>query len=248
MNGAETPCALANLTVVRALIAVPPMPAPNTPTARPRRCGGNQALTNGTPTAKAVPATPRKKPPTSSAARLEWPANPTNSTGTIVTNDTIGNITRPPNRSVSAPTGMRPSEPTTTGTATINACENADRCSESLNRGPSGESSAHAQKFTPNPSVANASISSGRRPNGACAAPRAGEWVTVAMITSHTERDLYRVFPRPCPGDHGLWSTLYRAKGHTLLTPTDSSLGRRALLRSTHRTARLGTRLRGRRT
>lgn len=36
--------------------------------------------------------------------------------------DTIGNITRPPNRSVSAPTGIRPREPTTTGTATSNDC------------------------------------------------------------------------------------------------------------------------------
>ena len=35
--------------------------------------------------------------------------------------ETIGNITRPPNRSVSAPTGIRPSEPTTTGTATSRA-------------------------------------------------------------------------------------------------------------------------------
>ena len=53
--------------MVRALIAVPPMPAPKMPMARPRRSGGNQALTNGTPTANAVPAMPRKKPPTSSS-------------------------------------------------------------------------------------------------------------------------------------------------------------------------------------
>ena len=43
----------------------------------------------------------------------------------MVASETIGNITRPPNRSVSAPTGMRPSEPTTTGTATSSACWNA---------------------------------------------------------------------------------------------------------------------------
>ena len=62
-----------SFTVVRALIAVPPMPAPKTPMARPRRSGGNQALTNGTPTANAVPPMPRKKPPTSSAAKEPWP-------------------------------------------------------------------------------------------------------------------------------------------------------------------------------
>ena len=75
-NGVCMEWALTSFTVVSALIAVPPMPAPNTPTAKPRRSGGNHALTNGTPTANAVPAMPRKKPPTSSAARLEWPKSP----------------------------------------------------------------------------------------------------------------------------------------------------------------------------
>ena len=67
-NGAFSPTSVNSLTVVSALIAVPPMPAPKTPMARPRRSGGNHALTNGTPTANAVPAMPRKKPPTSSSA------------------------------------------------------------------------------------------------------------------------------------------------------------------------------------
>ena len=40
----------------------------------------------------------------------------------MVRRETSGNITRPPNRSVSAPTGIRPSEPTITGTATSSAC------------------------------------------------------------------------------------------------------------------------------
>ena len=35
--------------------------------AEPRRSGGNQAFTKGTPTAKTVPPTPRKNPPISSA-------------------------------------------------------------------------------------------------------------------------------------------------------------------------------------
>ena len=63
-NGAFSSTFVNSLTVVRALIAVPPMPAPKTPTARPRFSGGNHALTNGTPTANAVPPMPRKKPPT----------------------------------------------------------------------------------------------------------------------------------------------------------------------------------------
>ncbi len=48
--------------------AVPPMPAPKTPVAKPRRSGRYQAFAKGTPTAKEVPATPRRKPETSRAA------------------------------------------------------------------------------------------------------------------------------------------------------------------------------------
>src|SRR5215217_519228 len=57
-NGAFSPTLLYSFTVVRALIAVPPIPAPKIPTAKPRRSGGNHAFTNGTPTANAVPAVP----------------------------------------------------------------------------------------------------------------------------------------------------------------------------------------------
>ena len=56
-----------------------------------------------------------------------------NRIGRIVTPDTIGNISRPPYRSVSPPTRMRPSEPTTTGTATSSDCWNGQvqgRCEE----------------------------------------------------------------------------------------------------------------------
>src|SRR4051794_9759444 len=80
----------------------------------------------------------------------------------IVAKEMIGNITRPPNRSVRAPTGMRPSEPTTTGTATSSDCSNADRFRDSLSFGPSGDNSAQAQKLMANPAVAIASINSGR--------------------------------------------------------------------------------------
>ena len=47
--------------------AVPPMPAPKTPVAKPRRAGSYQALANGIPIAKVVPAIPRKNPKTSSS-------------------------------------------------------------------------------------------------------------------------------------------------------------------------------------
>src|SRR5690606_5017205 len=46
--------------------AVPPMPAPKTPVAKPRRGLSYHAFTNGMPTANVVPAMPRKNPNTSS--------------------------------------------------------------------------------------------------------------------------------------------------------------------------------------
>src|SRR6478609_1603126 len=87
-------------------------------------------------------------------------------TGRIVTPDTIGNITRPPYLSVSPPTRIRPSEPTTTGTATSRATSDslsAPRLPVSRKSGPSGLISAHAQKFTAKPSVAIANINQGDR-------------------------------------------------------------------------------------
>ena len=75
---------------------MPPIPAPKMPIARPRLAGGNQALTKGTPTAKAVPPIPRKNPPTSRSAYESRAKNAMNSTGTIVNAETRGNITRPP--------------------------------------------------------------------------------------------------------------------------------------------------------
>lgn len=89
-NGVDMLLASTSFTVVRALRAVPPVLAPKTPMARPRRSGGNQALTSGTPTAKAVPPIPRKNPPMSRAVREECPARPRWSTGTVVAADTIG--------------------------------------------------------------------------------------------------------------------------------------------------------------
>jgi hypothetical protein len=79
-------------------------------------------------------------------------------TGTTVARLTRGNMTRAPNRSVSAPTGMRPTEPTITGTATSSDWAAKLSPSRSLMPGPSGPSSAHAQKFTMKPAVASARL------------------------------------------------------------------------------------------
>jgi hypothetical protein len=65
VNGNCSPKALRSGTVVKAEIAVPPMPAPKMPSAVPRLAGGNQALTNGTPMANVVPPRPSTKPPSS---------------------------------------------------------------------------------------------------------------------------------------------------------------------------------------
>jgi hypothetical protein len=73
-----------------------------------------------------------------------------------VATDTAGNMIRAPNRSVSAPTGIRPIEPTTTGTATSSDWAAKLRPRRSLTPGPRGPSSAHAQKLTVNPMVARA--------------------------------------------------------------------------------------------
>ena len=82
----------------------------------------------------------------------------------MVTPETIGNMTRPPYRSVSPPTMMRPREPTTTGTATRRATSDSVRVPRDpvvRKSGPSGLISAQAQKFTAKPRVAIASISQG---------------------------------------------------------------------------------------
>ncbi len=107
-------------------IAVPPMPAPKMPSAVPRRAGGYQLFTKGTPMANVVPPRPRKNPPTSSHTRL-FATKPMNSTGRIVSALHSENITLAPNRSVSAPIGMRPSDPTITGIATSTDTSKSDR-------------------------------------------------------------------------------------------------------------------------
>ena len=102
--------------------AVPPIPAPKTPVAKPRRSAWNHALTKGIPTANVVPAIPRKKPKRSIRGKERaLPATATSRTNGMLASVSIGNMMRPPNRSVRAPTGMRPTEPTSTGVATRRA-------------------------------------------------------------------------------------------------------------------------------
>src|SRR5687767_14101375 len=127
-------------------MAVPPMPMPNTPRAKPLRAGGYQPETSGTPTANVVPPSPRNSPVMISAGYDDTMVRVM--TGAMVARLTIGNMTRAPYRSVSAPTGIRPSEPTTTGTATSSDWAAKLRPRRSLTPGPSGPSSAQAQKFT----------------------------------------------------------------------------------------------------
>lgn len=76
------------------------------------------------PTANMVPAMPRKNPQTRrSGYDLASPAAPTASTGRIEASVTARNIVRPPNLSVSEPTAIRPTDPTSIGVATsIEAC------------------------------------------------------------------------------------------------------------------------------
>jgi len=76
----------------------------------------------------------------------------------MVSAEISGNIVRAPKRSVSAPTGIRPSDPTTTGTATSNDFCSGDSCSRPAKNVPIGLIRAHAQKFTAKPSVATASM------------------------------------------------------------------------------------------
>ena len=69
----------------------------------------------------------------------------------------------------SGPASRRSPAPRRAGPA-----ENEVRCSESFSRGPSGLSSAHAQKLTANPTVASASISQARRDTATAARSAAG--------------------------------------------------------------------------
>ena len=77
--------------------AVPTMPAPKTPVAKPLRFDSYQAEQNGTPMANTVPAMPRKKATTTSSPKLpSCPTNPVSSTSGAVTPRITVNISRPP--------------------------------------------------------------------------------------------------------------------------------------------------------
>ena len=97
----------------------------------------------------------------------------------MVANETKGNMIRPPYRSVRAPTGMRPSAPTITGTATSRACWKLVSPSASLKCAPSGDSRAQAQKVSANPAAAMPSMTYGRRPTAWSPASVRRLWVVV---------------------------------------------------------------------
>src|SRR6478735_5485845 len=138
-----------------AAIAVPMFPIPYTPSANPWRSFGYQPATNGTPTANDEPAMPRKNPTTTRAA---YPSTkPKIAAGIADTTSTIGNITRPPRRSVSAPTGIRSSEPSTTGTAVSISVLVFVRSRSSWNRFASG-----AIRLQPTNATANATVARNR--------------------------------------------------------------------------------------
>src|SRR6516164_1920895 len=121
----------------------------------------------------------------------------------MVANEMMGNISRPPYRSVRAPTGIRPRAPTITGTATIRACWKLVSPSVCLKCAPSGDSSAQAQNVSANPTVAMPSMTYGRRPTVASPAVP-GRLTIVAMAylpwiggrrLTHAARP-YRIPPR----------------------------------------------------
>src|SRR5699024_2053043 len=74
------------------------------------------------------------------------PKCPTSRIGMIEATVTANSIRRPPYLSVSAPTGIRPSEPTSTGIATMIALWDDDSDIDSEYRDDNGPRSFHAQK------------------------------------------------------------------------------------------------------
>ena len=158
-NGAFAPRLVKSLTVVRALIAVPPMPAPKMPIARPRRLrrepGVDERDADGerrTGDAEEEPADQQQ------GVGVEGEEGDEQDRHDGRRAETIGNITRPPYRSVSA----------TDDDAAQRADDHRDRDQQrdvglaerperARGRGtadPSGLISAHAQKLTANPIVA----------------------------------------------------------------------------------------------
>ena len=148
---------LTNLGVKNADSAVPTMPAPNTPVAKPRRAGSYQLFENGMPTAKIVPATPRKNPNTiNNGYDPIVPAIPTANTGTIDDRVTAMSMTRPPKRSVSGPLTSRPNDPTRMGVATSSEAWVLLSESRSAYVVDMGPIKFHAQKLIVETHVANA--------------------------------------------------------------------------------------------
>src|SRR6266849_5781396 len=93
-NATGQPTLTATRGATRPASAVPMLPMPYTPSAKPRRSGGNQRATNGTPTANEAPARPSKK---LTPRRVAYDvANPASASGTHATSSNSGNMSRPP--------------------------------------------------------------------------------------------------------------------------------------------------------
>src|SRR5204863_3664400 len=116
----------------------------------------------------------------------------------MVANDTTGNMIRPPYRSVRAPTGMRPSAPTITGTATSRACWKLVSPSDCLKCAPSGDSRAHAQKVSANPPAAIPSMRYGWR-------LEAGSPAVRGVVMGSTPRYVYLQPRRPAGAREGTY-------------------------------------------
>ena len=82
-------------------------------------------MTNGTPTAERGAGDAEEEPAHQERGKRPVSGVPQEDHGGIVAK-LISGIMIPPKRSVSAPTGMRPSDPTNTGTATSSAWLNDD--------------------------------------------------------------------------------------------------------------------------
>ena len=113
------------------------------PSANPWRSAAYQPFTNGTPTANEAPANPSRKPKTIIVANESWNSASAISGSGVYAISAVKTI-RPPWRSASQPSGIRISEPSSTGTATIVEVWTSESPSSSCRSGPSGPSSAHA--------------------------------------------------------------------------------------------------------
>ena len=137
------PIVCASMGPKKVASAVPLLPAPATPIARPWYCGGYQRLASGSAAAKLAPATPSIRP-TSSICGSELTHSQASSSGSAVSPMPINPVRRAPIRSVNRPRTRRRIEPPSSGTATMRVLSGAiwRRCSASVTPEGVGQKSA----------------------------------------------------------------------------------------------------------